>query len=287
MSGQLSPLLIAESYRLLAQARGQALDALDGRLEELGIDRQWLEVTSDRYERLWLQDVDEVAQEHGFLPVWLLVVGSDALGPRDFLGDLDEKLAYRCADAGRDRPLSARPVLHGWVLGRAAAPDLPTLSLPAVSANDADVHAAFVGLAEHVCALYKPDSVGPELACNAVVWRVAGVLEALGTGNIQASSELALRSISGWITDRQRKAFEAVLRDFGDARNALTHVREAGGFAFRDVLERYQPHDLVETLTALATLAVFRRVKDEQLDMPASGVAWCLGWIDYDLDTAA
>lgn len=288
LTAQLSPIVVAEVLRHIAADNGSALFGIDARLDDLSVDVSWLQETADRYEHLWHLGTDVLPDVHGRIPTWLLACGSDTLGPDRFFSDINVKVSEHHDDAGRPRPASARPVAHAWTLGAQVTETRRTPALAAVSVNDTDVQGAFAGLAIHVGDLLKSGSEGPELACNAVVWRVAGVLEAMGNGHgLKAGCDLALNRVKGHVLDSKHDEFTSALEDFTGIRHALTHLREEGGLRFREVLDRYQPHELILTLTEVATLAVFCQVRDEQLDAPPSAVAWCLDQVDLDLGSAA
>ena len=150
LSCELSPLVFAELYRMLAGDRQLRAELLDDRLGEIGCDVSWLEERQPAYEKTWqgnlrvatcVDDLITLGPDHSLLASWVLAPLRASGSGYEFGDDLHGAVTRRALTeiTGRSRgvaePLEAcrrrMDPGHGRWCGRPDLPVAPAM-LPAI-----------------------------------------------------------------------------------------------------------------------------------------------------------
>jgi hypothetical protein len=263
-------------YPLIADyASEPGFDAVARRLDDLELDREAVQAIGRTYAAATAFGIGELdAYDHLLVPAWLLAVASSSVGSRQFEADLREALL----DAAVERLSGGPPVtvvFNGWSLGTPAEQVQGHVAAhPVTQLLPVDITLAYRGLVEHV-QLIQEDR---ELACNAVVWRVAGVLEALtpvAKPTLQAGVDYAFKVIGGLEHCRSAREIGESFADLTRIRNALTHlVDEGSGHSFKSV--QHHGFEFGEVLAEAATLVIFELERRALLDVDSRAAAAAL-----------
>jgi len=240
-----SPLVFAELYSLLLRDEVRR-DALIERLASQDFDIDWLALMAQEYDAKWRSDTrwltletigDSVLDaEHSIVATWLLAGLRHTGHSYDLSSELRMAVARRAAEEFDGLPPSLPPALSpivvGWTLGKVVGSvDGSVPVVPAYPLDDPDVHAAYIGLVEHVASLPGDLDLFPELVGSATYVRSAGLAEALAGGEDGPRKAIGkLMAESSLLTPSSlHTRLHRHWSDFVDRRNVLTHVRADGG----------------------------------------------------------
>lgn len=244
LSCELSPLVFAELYRMLAgdQARAELLEA---RLAEIGLGMIWLEEAADRYEKTWqgnlrlstcAEDLVALSPDHALLASWVLAPLRASGSSYDFGDDLRAAVTQRALGeipgAPSELPSRWKPVVVGWTLGMVVGEVDHTLPVaPAMLPNDANVRAAYEGLVEHVLLLAGTTVPWPEIAGTSTFWRGAGLAEGMQpeAGNGQQAITQLVVAVRRIVPEHMGKQIGQHFSQFAERRNTLSHVADMPG----------------------------------------------------------
>lgn len=286
----LSPLVYAELYSLVG-ARTAWADAIEERLEEGGLEHEWLEEAADLYRTYWLSVAEYepmlvLDAEHAHLASWLLAGLVRKGESSEFSADLQGRIRKRYhQDLGSEigtLPEALAVTIVSWTLGKVIGEyDIEYPVVPAVLPVDDDVAMAYRGLVEHVAALPK-QAPWPELLGSATHWRGAGLAESLlpvYPPNLSTSIGHLVRLARPHMAEhRHAKLAQHWNRsDFVARRNVLTHVRADGGVAFAAAAELASDHQGIQPTVAGVTQFVCQRICEELGDLgnrPPWGAKW-------------
>ena len=286
----LSPLVYAELYSLLG-ARTAWADALEERLEEGGLEHEWLEEAADLYRTYWLSVAEYepmlvLDAEHAHLASWLLAGLLRKGESSEFSADLQRRIRNRYhEDLGSEigiLPDALAVTIVSWTLGKVIGEyDIEYPVVPAVLPADDDVAMAYHGLVEHVAALPK-QAPWPEMLGSATHWRGAGLAESLqpvDPPNLSTSIGHLVRLARPHMAEHRHAKLEQHWNrsDFVARRKVLTHVRSDGGVAFAAASKLASDHQGIQPTLAGVTQFVFQRICEELGD-PGNRPPWGAKW---------
>jgi len=293
LSCELSPLVYAELYRLLAGDTATA-EILDERLRLIELEHGWLSQASERYEAKWQgelrtasnwSDMPPLGWEHARLASWVLA----ALRARGSCFDLGTELRNRVTkrvvaeitDLPSPTPSQWKPVVFGWTLGMVAGDvdrDLP--AVPPEPPADENVRAAYAGLVEHMLLLGKLPDPWPEMAGTSVHWRGSGLAEAMqpDAPDGQAAITQLVVAIKRFLPEIQGKKLGQHFSKFVEQRNTLTHIADSPGRPpFSEIVVEVRTQAQVHNTVMGVTQLLFSQVSS---DLAGSRVIHARTW-DY------
>jgi uncharacterized protein YqiB (DUF1249 family) len=294
LSCELSPLVYAELYRLLATTP-EFEDSLSFRLDEIAYRFEWLEEAGDAYRAKWEYDLqyvdadsisDLVLQQpdHALLASWILA----GLRNTGHCYDLSSNLTSRVMETatkdvtGLRTPLppSLSPTVIGWTLGKLIGrEDLP--AAPAQLPEDDNVRAAFLGFVEHVLLLQAMPDPWPEMMCMAAYWRgyglAEGMLPDLGSGGPALAQLLREAQLS--MERSQYSQLHRHFEHFNRRRQAVSHIADdASRPSYLEVIETIKHWgDLrmtVQGVTQFVYQEVAKRLADPPIPAPLRRDPW-------------
>jgi hypothetical protein len=269
LSCELSPLVFAELYRLMA--RPQYVELLVERLYLHDRDHDWLSEAAIVYDDFWQSELAVLpdggaasvglSREHALLATWLLAALRPLGESTGFSGELRRLVAERLAcdfPEMRSLPTCFVPSVVCWTLGAVVGDfDVNYPVLPAYLPSDPDVSLAYYGLVEHLVHLGALGEVRPEVMCTAVLWRAAGLAEGLRpeTKNPSAALSMLMREIQPMMPEIPWERLRKHWIDFPDRRNVLTHLKtaEGGQISFQDSADIAKLQgDLLDTIIGIS-----------------------------------
>ncbi|MBM2617887.1 hypothetical protein JIG36_20225 [Actinoplanes sp. LDG1-06] len=245
---ELSPLVFAELYRMLAGSSAHA-DLLEERLDEIGQDLSWLTEAADRYEKTWQRDLEFTTEPlddaHALLASWLLAPLRAGGSSYDFGVDLRTRVTERVfaevPQAPSQLPAMWKPVVVGWTLGMVVGDidqNLPVA--PAMLPQDPNVRTAYEGLVEHVLHLSKLTPPWPEMMGTSTFWRGTGLAEGMQPEAENGSSAVTqlVVAVRRGLPEHVGKQIGRHFTQFAERRNTLSHIaNKAGQRSFAEVRE--------------------------------------------------
>jgi hypothetical protein len=241
LSCELSPLVFAELYRMLAGDRTRA-ELLEERLAEIGRDVSWLEEAAERYEKTWqgnlrvaisVDDLIALGPDHSLLASWVLARLRASGSSYEFGDDLRAAVTRRALteihSAPHELPSRWKPVVVGWTLGMVVGEvdqNLPVA--PAMLPSDPNVRAAYDGLVEHVLHLAATASPWPEMIGTSTFWRGTGLAEGMqpeAANGQQAITQLVI-AVRRILPEHMGKQIGQHFSQFAERRNTLSHIAD-------------------------------------------------------------
>lgn len=295
LSCSLSPLVYSVLYRRLADD-ADAIADLETRLEAIELNRDWLDIAAEAYERKWAKSVDMLSVDastnivqgldaaHALLASWILTALRRRGSSDDFSAELRTDIVARLADVGLDFETFGvheefSPVVIGWTLGMVVRNDMD-LNLPAIPAapiRNKHIASAFEGLVNHVAALKLDAEPWPDLIGTATLVRGVGLAEALRpeAGSARDAITALIRESARYVTSPVQTALvnHWVRGDIIGTRNAVVHITASsgGGAPFLDVMHPADDWRKVKPTVQGITQFIFQEVARELAD-EASGV---------------
>lgn len=296
LSCELSPLVFAELYRMLAGDQ-TLVEALEDRLAVVGLEMSWLEVAADRYDKTWqgnlrvatcTEELVALSPAHSLLASWVLAPLQASGSSYEFGEALRNAVTQRALTevpgGPRALPGQWKPVVSGWTLGMVVGEvdhHLP-VAPPAMLPSDLNVRAAYEGLVEHVLHLGSLTPPWPEMVGTSTFWRGTGLAEGMqpdAANGQQAMSQLVI-TVCRILPEHLAKQIRQHFSQFAERRNALSHVANMPGRPrFIEVKEQAREwpqirltvmgitqflcHQIAEELTDSASRAIREETWDE------------------------
>lgn len=282
---ELSPLVFAELYGLLATDNDRA-DALDERLDQIGLEHSWLEEAAETYEAKWnslgttatdISDYVAHGGDHAVLASWVLAGLRQTGSSYDIGFELRQRVTERAFTEVHPRPVDLpsqwRPVIIGWTLGTVLGnidQELPVA--PAYLPADVNVRAAYEGLVEHILQLERFASPWPEMMGTATFWRGTGLAEGLRpeAENGAAAIRDLIIEVRHAAPDHLGNRISRHFAPFADQRNTLSHVADKPGKPrFIEVKELAREWDQIALTISGVTYFLCVEVASELTDSAA------------------
>jgi hypothetical protein len=244
LSCELSPLVFAELYRMLASDAARA-ELLEERLADIGRDLSWLEQAADRYEKTWrgncrtainLSDFIALGADHALLASWVLAPLQASGSSYDFGDDFRAAVTRRAfaeiPNVPSELPARWKPVVVGWTLGMVVGEvdqNLPVA--PAMLPKDANVRGAYEGLVEHVLHLSMVATPWPEMVGTSTFWRGTGLAEGMQpevANGRDAITQLVI-AVRRILPEHMGTLIGRHFSQFAERRNTLSHVADMPG----------------------------------------------------------
>lgn len=260
---KLSPVVYQFLYQLLAEDQDFA-PILEDRLMEINEPPEFLKYLAQTYGKAYLGAYKPLPASHAVFASWLMAPLRELGSSDDLQSNLNNKiqsyLADNPIDSSKCNPDSFRPFILAWVVCGVQghhSRDLP-LSFP-MDFKDPNVHAAYVGLSEHLALILSQTEGRSELMMNSILWRVSGLLE-----GIVASRTNQKLSPKECFTELERTNNRVLspLRltgwqsydDVGDYRNVLTHMSQQDKVTFLDASNKGRQRESVSDFVNLARM---------------------------------
>jgi hypothetical protein len=241
---ELSPLVFAELYRMLAADSGRS-ELLEERLSEVRLELPWLGEAAEQYEATWqgqrrmatgLDDLIALTPEHSLLASWVLASLRGSGSSYEFGEDLRTAVTGRFLAEIEGAPVEVpsrwKPVVFGWTLGMViGAIDQSLPVAPSMLPADDSVRAAYEGLVEHVVHLGTMQTPWPEMIGTSTFWRGTGLAEGLqpeARDGQDAITQLVIE-VRRILPEHMGKLIGQHFTQFAERRNTLSHVADMPG----------------------------------------------------------
>ncbi|MGY1679883.1 hypothetical protein [Geodermatophilus sp. SYSU D01176] len=295
------PIVYAEIYRGL---RARCQRQLEDRLDALGRDLDWLQVTIDRYQRMWDLRIEQAfptdalfepaGDEHTFLAAWI-AAGLRGAGPCiELETEILERIRPKVGAHGAPHRLVdrvSRPALVAWALGQVVGDYDRTLPVAfSVEPSNPNVRLAYDGLVQHVMDLPSGDGEWPEMLGSSILWRACGLADGLhpqpGALNLLTSVGHLIRDMRSVVPPTTLERWRREWQEFKGIRDGFTHVTagERGQYGFAEVATRMRSQDDVRTALSSATHFVGHQIALDLSDEDPRAVEGALRTVEYELD---
>lgn len=284
---KLSPLVLAELYRLLLNAGGPLRDTTEERLDELHYDLDWLGDAAEAYNAKWLEfsqyitpeTADDLALsvEHSLLATWVIAGLRNTGDSYDFSSTLrtavQERMVKEAPQLSDTRAASLSPIIRGWTLGMVAGSlDSALPMIPAHPPQDPDIAAAYAGLVEQVLHLGDVEEPWPELAGTALYVRTGGLAQALRPAPPPPAKPGLSHSLNILMAEARRHLPASIAEPLRrnwirwvERRNVLTHIESdrSANISFTESAAQVRTWDQIKLTILGITQFVCQEISQE------------------------
>ncbi|MBO2462675.1 hypothetical protein [Actinomadura violacea] len=288
LSCELSPLVFAELYRMLA-ADNERVELLKDRLAEIGHEWSWLSEAAERYEATWrgnqkaadrVEDLIALGTDHSLLASWVLAAlrgsGSSYYFGEELRKAVTQRLLSEVLYVPADIPSRWRPVVVGWTLGMVVGSVDQSLPVaPAMLPADENVRAAYEGLVEHVLHLGDLNPPWPEMVGTSTFWRGTGLAEGLQpeAADGRTAIKQMVIEVRRILPEHMGKLIGQHFSQFAERRITLSHVANMPNRPrFVDVKEQARNWSEIRYTIMGITQFLGSQISSELMDLAARAV---------------